>query len=94
MNKPIFDDWAEVNPCNKCESYWNSTCDGKKKLVSENTPQTKNKPFCGAFTPTREGLIGKQLKVAQKGLNLLSWCVCVLGGLLLLHIVGHIFNWW
>ena len=93
MKNNIFDDWNEVNPCNTCECYWNSTCDGNKKKVIEDGSQTQNKPFCGAFIPTRDSLIGEQLKVAQNRLKLLSRNVYILGGILILHIICHLFNW-
>ena len=37
---PIFDDYEDLKNlhiCDKCEAYWNSTCDGKKDWKTEKT---------------------------------------------------------
>lgn len=57
--KKIFEDFPEVD-CNRCETYWNSQCDG----ASVNSPRP-----CKHFKAVRRVNIPEELKSTQKSLR-------------------------
>lgn len=76
-----FDNWDDVNICNHCEHYWNSTCDAVNKPCqnsNENTAQSEKQTVCKAFTPTRRETYEQDIKTLQKGYNSLWWALMIL----------------
>lgn len=75
-DKYIFDDWSDINQCDNCEHWWNSSCDGVKES-------------CNSFKATRKSTIPQEIKRANR---LLKWAfiLCFFNALILaLHILGE-----
>lgn len=73
--KPIFDDWQDIQQCESCEHWWNNTCDGSKSS-------------CNAFKPTRRTEIPQKIKSLEEAVESLRWRNALLGVAFILHIIG------
>ena len=90
MTNSRFDDWTDVHKCDKCQHYWNSTCDGKDIVLDkvEDGSQTRLQAFCRSFIPTRRETLEEEIKMAQKSLKWFWWALCILGLVFLVHVVN------
>lgn len=79
MEKSIFDDWSDVKDCNKCQEYWNDTCDGSQIGVE--------RP-CKAFKATRSVDIPLKIKSLESALKCVHGLLTILAiGWFLLMVV-------
>lgn len=75
-----FDNWDYVD-CNKCQHYWNDTCDG--------VHTSKIEP-CQSFLATRTSNIPKQIESLRKEISLIRTCYIILALTMMAHLLTHI----
>lgn len=91
-NKKVFDDYAELCECLKCDCYYNNQCDGSPRVATKDP----YKP-CNAFVATRRVIIPqdiKDLKIAVKRLERSdTWWAFILLFHLITELLGSLLGW-
>ena len=82
-NTQIFDNWSDVTrvDCNKCVSYWDSSCDG----VIQGSERR-----CKAFKAIRSTDIPLRLETLEKRFKDVLISCALIGCVLLIHILSEL----
>lgn len=78
-----FDDYTCTVDCEECEHYWTNQCDGVTKGTQK---------VCNSFLATRKVVIPAQIKSLQSDVRRLRIYLMVCQGILLVHLLMHLFG--
>ena len=91
-NKKVFDDYAELCECLKCDCYYNNQCDGSPRIATKDPYEP-----CKAFKATRRVIIPQDIKDLKNSVKRLERSDIVWGLILLFHLLveflGSVLGW-
>ena len=88
-NKKVFDDYAELCECLKCDCYYNNQCDGSPRVATKDPYEP-----CKAFVATRRVIIPQDIENLKKSVRSLERSDFVWGLILLFHLLTHLLGSW